>query len=79
MPPAPPPDALQIAQATISMLQTYLGALGGGYAVIGGFFAYKYVGAIVEGAKASGEQAASNREMAEALRGLAQAVRHGNE
>ncbi len=70
-------EALKQAQATISLLQTYCAALGGAIGVMGTFFGYKWVSAIVENTKASGVQAASNEKLAEAVKALSEAVLRG--
>lgn len=66
--------ALTQAQATIALLQTYVAALGGTIGVMGAFFGYKWVSAMLENAKASAAQAASYDRLTEAVRALKEAV-----
>lgn len=67
-------EALKQAQATISLLQTYIAALAGTIALMGGFFGLKWIGAMVDATKAATDQANSNEKLAEAVKGLTEAV-----
>jgi len=69
-----PMEVLKQAQSTIALLQTYVAALASGYPIIAAFFAYKYIGALVEGAKSSTAEASSNEKIATAMDSLTKAV-----
>jgi hypothetical protein len=68
--------ALTQAQATIALLQTYVAALGGTIGLMGAFFGYKWIGAIIESTKADSALATSNDKLTDAVKALTEAVVH---
>lgn len=67
-------EALRQAEATIALLQTYIIALASTIGLMGTFFGVKWISAMVEATKASIEQANSNTRLADAVKGLTDAV-----
>ena len=71
--------ALTQAQATIDLLTKFVYGLATTIGAMGLFFGVKWIGAMVEGTKASMAQATSNDKLADAVKALTGAVLHGKD
>lgn len=60
-------QVLELLKSQIATQDFYIKSMAGGFAVVGGWFAYKFITGMAERVQADTDLAASNREMTAAL------------